>query len=113
MNIFDILEKCRDIIEIIQSDRRKKTSVDDPEIGAIRNLECEILVIQSKSTDIQVRKILFSLFDGKSDQIVNQKIMNIPNIPYWGMCVLHILYLDYGLVILRQIIPLVIVEKKP
>ena len=111
MNIFDILEKCRDIIEIIQSDRRKKTSVDDPEVGAIRNPECEILVIQSKSTDIQVRKILFSLFEGKSDQIVNQKIMNIPNIPYWWMCVLPILYLDYGWVILRQIIPVVIVEK--
>ena len=54
-NIFDILEKFTDKIENLQRlnvnlqlKHRKKTSADDPNSGAIRNPECEILVKQSK-----------------------------------------------------------------
>ena len=53
INIFDILEKFANLIEIMQSlDNIKKTSVDDFESGAIRNPEIEILVSECETEQI-------------------------------------------------------------
>ena len=50
INIFDILEKFAELIEIMQR-LKAILHIDDLESGAIRNPECEILVSDTEQTN--------------------------------------------------------------